>query len=61
MTRIGGALLRATGIAVPADADGRLGGSRSAGAAAGLSARPIAKQQAKTSAHSSIEMAAERT
>jgi hypothetical protein len=60
-TRIGGALLRATGIAVPADAAGSLGGNCSAGAAAGRSARPISKQQANTAAHSSIETAPART
>ena len=57
VTSIGGALLRASGIAAPADAADRLGGSLSAGVPAGLSARPIAKQQRNTITHSSIETA----
>ncbi|MGD1058241.1 MAG: hypothetical protein ABR992_12610 [Solirubrobacteraceae bacterium] len=57
---IGGALLRATGIAMPADAAATLGGSSSAGAAAGLSARPIAKQQANTAAPASTDTSATR-
>jgi hypothetical protein len=56
-TPIAGALLRAIGIAAPADAADRLGGSLSAGVPAGLSARPIAKQQRKAITHSSIETA----
>lgn len=57
----GGALLSTTGIAVPADAAGTLGGSSSAGAAAGRSARPIAKQQANTAAPASTDTSATRT
>ena len=57
----GGALLRARGIAVPADAAGTLGGSPSAGAAAGRSARPSAKQQANTAAPASTDTSATRT
>jgi hypothetical protein len=57
---IGGALLSATGIAVPAAAAGTLGSSRSAGAAAGRSARPIAKQQANTAAPASTDTSAAR-
>ena len=52
-----GALLRAIGIVAPADAADRLGGSPSAGVPAGLSARPIAKQQRNTITHSDIETA----
>jgi hypothetical protein len=55
-----GALLRTTGIAVPADAAGTLGGSSSAGAAAGRSACPIAKQQANTAAPASTDTSATR-
>lgn len=57
---IGGALLRTTGIAVPADTAATLGGSSSAGAAAGRSARPIAKQQANTAAPASTDTSATR-
>ncbi|HTD07446.1 MAG TPA: hypothetical protein VK680_01025 [Solirubrobacteraceae bacterium] len=57
---IGGALLSATGIAEPAAAAGTLGSSRSAGAAAGRSARPIAKQQANTAAPASTDTSAAR-
>jgi hypothetical protein len=57
---IGEALLSATGIAEPAAAAGTLGSSRSAGAAAGRSARPIAKQQANTAAPASTDTSAAR-
>ncbi|HEY4812038.1 MAG TPA: hypothetical protein VIH71_13365 [Solirubrobacteraceae bacterium] len=57
----GDALLSATGIAVPAAAAGTLGSSRSAGTAAGRSARPIAKQQANTPAPASTDTSAART
>jgi hypothetical protein len=56
----GDALRSATGIAVPAAAAGTLGSSRSAGAAAGRSARPIAKQQANTPAPASTDTSAAR-
>ncbi len=56
----GEALLSAAGIAVPADAAGTLGGSSSAGAATGRSARPIAKQQANTAAPASTETSTTR-
>jgi hypothetical protein len=52
---IWGAVLRTSGIAVPADAAGRLGGNRSAGVTAGRSARPIAKKQANTAAIASTD------
>jgi hypothetical protein len=45
---IGGAPLSASGIETPADAAGTLGGNPSPAASLGRSARPIAKQQAKT-------------
>jgi hypothetical protein len=46
--RISGALLKASGIAAPADSAGRLAGNRSAGVPSCLSARPIAKQHPNT-------------
>jgi hypothetical protein len=46
--RISGALLKASGIAAPADTAGRLAGNRSAGVPSCLSARPIAKQHPNT-------------
>jgi hypothetical protein len=45
---------------VPADAAGTLGGSSSAGAATGRSARPIAKQQANTAAPASTDTSTTR-
>ena len=58
---IGGAPLRRTGIAVPADAAERPGGLCSRGVPAGLSARPIAKQHAKTAAHRKVATRNART
>jgi hypothetical protein len=58
---IGEAALKTIGIGVPAAAAGTLGGRCSAGAAAGRSARPIAKQHANTAAPASNETTAMRT
>ncbi len=55
------ALLSATGIAMPAAAAGKLGGNRSPGELAGLSARPITKQKANTATPASAEIAVART
>jgi hypothetical protein len=57
---IAGALLSAIGIAAPAAAAGRLGGSRSAGALAGRSARPSIRQAMNTSTHNAAEAATAR-
>jgi hypothetical protein len=57
----GGALLKRTGIGVPADAADSPGSARPAGALAGRSWRPIAKQQAKTTRHSSAVSVSVRT